>query len=119
MLTKSPLRGRGGTAAEVNREYLERLTDAVAVGEMHHSDALSRLEKSRNPNACKQAPAQLIWFISNQEIFRDCEDNQTASLQDICKNPASSAHLHSQATLAYLLQCDRTKVPNICKFPAF
>jgi hypothetical protein len=45
MLTKSPLRGRGGTAAEVNRKYLERLTDAVAVGEMHHSDAPSSKAK--------------------------------------------------------------------------
>ena len=35
--------GEGGTAAEGNREYLERLTDAVAVGEMHHTDAFSHL----------------------------------------------------------------------------
>ena len=38
----SPLRGRGGTAAAENRENLSDSSDAVAVGEMHHTDAPSR-----------------------------------------------------------------------------
>ena len=45
----SPLRWRGGTAAESNREYLERLTDAVAVGEIYHTDALSYQQFMQNP----------------------------------------------------------------------
>ena len=48
----SPLRWRGGTAAEDNREHLERLTDAVAVGEIHHLDALSPL------SCAKKAPRE-------------------------------------------------------------
>ena len=57
MHRKSPLRGRGGTAAEVNREYLERLTDAVAVGEMHHSDAPS--SKAKKTSTFSELPLQI------------------------------------------------------------
>jgi len=39
-----PRWGRG-TAAEEKREYLERFSDAVAVDEVHHTDALSHLRK--------------------------------------------------------------------------
>ena len=39
-----PRWGRG-TAAEEKREYLERFSDAVAVDEVHHTDALSHIRK--------------------------------------------------------------------------
>ena len=38
-------RGGRGTAASEKREYLERFSDAVAVDEVHHTDALSHLRK--------------------------------------------------------------------------
>ena len=43
-LMSLPRWGRG-TAAEEKREYLERFSDAVAVDEVHHTDALSHLCK--------------------------------------------------------------------------
>ena len=45
--TSLPRWGRG-TAAEDNCEYLEQLSDAVAVDEVHHTDALSHLHKHKN-----------------------------------------------------------------------
>ena len=45
-LMSLPRWGRG-TAAEEKREYLERFSDAVAVDEVHYTDALSHLCKCK------------------------------------------------------------------------
>ena len=56
-------RGRG-TAAEENREYLERFTGAVAVDEVHLSDALSHLSKCKWAESFTQPISFCVFIIS-------------------------------------------------------